>query len=101
MSARPSESRGTAAYLDRAVEALDLAAAAGEDHRNAVKLLLRQGVPVDGEPGGTTPLSYQWSVGGTNLVDATNSVLVPVLVRLAAEVPAVAHRCAAHHLDRR
>jgi hypothetical protein len=25
---------------------------------------------------GTAPLGYQWSVGGTNLVDATNSVLV-------------------------
>ena len=32
---------------------------------------------------GTAPLSYQWSVGGTNLVDATNSVLVITNVQLS------------------
>src|ERR1035441_1567834 len=32
---------------------------------------------------GTAPLSYQWNVGGTNLVDATNSVLVITNVQLS------------------
>jgi hypothetical protein len=32
---------------------------------------------------GTAPLSYQWSLGGTNLVDATNSVLVITNVQLS------------------
>src|SRR5664279_4679636 len=32
---------------------------------------------------GTAPLGYQWSVGGTNLLDATNSVLVITNVQLS------------------
>ena len=32
---------------------------------------------------GTAALSYQWSLGGTNLVDATNSVLVITNVQLS------------------
>jgi len=32
---------------------------------------------------GTAPLSYQWSLGGTNLVDATNNVLVLTNVQLS------------------
>jgi multisubunit Na+/H+ antiporter MnhC subunit len=45
----------------------------------AVGAVAAMGVVADG----TAPLGYQWSVGGTNLVDATNSVLVITNVQLS------------------